>query len=151
MYVLGPPYSLLEHFQHLSIFCSCTLYVGVVVDEVVLGQTILRACSLFCDFTQRRLVFYYRRFGATYRSHRQESRVRDCLALEALSLVLPDDDQRGSTKESPVVEFWKSTTGDTFCWPTVLERINCTLWRFFLSSLRWHLVLLRLTSHFTLT
>ena len=44
------------------------------------------------------MVFYYRRFGTTSRSHRQETKIRDCLTLEAGSVVLPDDEQRGSTK-----------------------------------------------------
>jgi hypothetical protein len=35
----------------------------------------------------------------------------------------------GQQNESPVVKFWKSTAGDIFCWPTVLQCINCTLWR----------------------
>ena len=79
-------------------FVPCTVYVGDVADEVLLEQIILRACSLFCDFMQRRLVFYYRRFGTTYRSHPQETKIRDWLTLEAVSLVLPDDGQRGSKK-----------------------------------------------------
>jgi hypothetical protein len=82
-------------YWNISNILSCTVYVGFVVGEVLLSQTLLRACSLFCDFMQRRLVVYYRNFGKTYRSHRQGSRVRDCLTLETLSLVPSDNDQRG--------------------------------------------------------
>jgi hypothetical protein len=108
---------------------ECTVYVGVVVDEVVLGQTILRACSLCWDFMQSRFLFYYWRFGTTYRPHGQESRVRECLTLESVSIYSQTMTSAGQQNESPVVKFWKSTTGDIFCWPTVLQCINCTQWR----------------------
>jgi hypothetical protein len=35
----------------------------------------------------------------------------------------------GQQNESQVVKFWKSTTGDLFCSPTVLECIICAPWR----------------------
>ena len=60
----------------------CEVRPGVLyanyVDEKSACNGIKMQCikmrpSLFCDFTQRRLVVSYRRFGTTHRSHLQGS------------------------------------------------------------------------------
>jgi hypothetical protein len=48
------------------------LDISVETTDKIMTNRYLRS-SLFCGFTQRRLVATYRRFETTYRSHFQES------------------------------------------------------------------------------
>jgi hypothetical protein len=93
------------------------------------STTVSMRCALFWDFTQRRMVLPYRRFGTTYQSHLDKSSSLNCLTSQdgIVPIGCPETSLRnyystlGKTPKEP-----RSQSGfmiTKYCWSISISRI----------------------------